>query len=68
MTYYCLGMRLNDAYQELSCSHRDSCPYYGNVSLGEARAHPERYQELETYNNKKCEKYEKGKELFIPGF
>lgn len=57
MIGYCLGIRVNDVFQEKACEHRDNCPYYRNVNLGTALEHPNEYIELNTYNNKKCQYY-----------
>ena len=52
---YCLGIRLDANYQEQACKVRDHCRYYSDNRLSEIFSHPELYQELDTYNNKKCE-------------
>ena len=51
---YCLGMRVNEAFQEYPCEYRERCPYYKNVRLGIALSQPDDYQELDTYNNQQC--------------
>lgn len=54
MYSYCLGLRLDRTYNEIACEHRSRCPYYTNVRLSIAFAHPETYQELDTYNQEPC--------------
>ena len=54
MTYYCLGIRLDENYNELTCEDREHCLYYTSVRLSEAFSRPDEYKELETYNNNKC--------------
>ena len=54
MYCYCLGIRLDPNYQEMTCKERDSCPYYVNTDLSVALSRPDQYQELDTYNNEEC--------------
>ena len=54
---YCLGIRLDDGFNEVTCKLRDNCPYYTNTNLGVALSHPEKYQELDTYNSCNCKFY-----------
>lgn len=54
MFYYCMGIRVNDVFQEYTCEHREHCPYYANVRLSVAFSQPDEYQELPTYNNFTC--------------
>lgn len=58
MTNYCLGVRINGLFQERVCEHRERCPFYYNVVLSVAFAHPEEYLELETYNNNECKYFD----------
>lgn len=58
MYYYCLGIRVNDVFQERTCEHRERCPYYTNVRLSIALSRPTEYSELDTYNNKPCNLYQ----------
>jgi len=55
MVGYCMGIRLDGNFNEYACRVRDHCPYYSNNRLSEFFSHPELYQELDTYNNRKCE-------------
>lgn len=54
MFSYCLGIRVNDIFQERTCEHLEHCPYYKNTNLRTALMHPEQYVELDTYNDKEC--------------
>lgn len=54
MWYYCLGIRVNDVFQEHTCEYRDKCPYFSNTELGVVFSKPDEYQELDTYNNNEC--------------
>lgn len=51
---YCLGIRLDDDYNERTCRYRDDCPYYGKVRLSVLLSSPDIYEELDTYNNREC--------------
>ena len=51
---FCFGIRLTSNFQEVSCAHRESCAFYRNVSLAHALAHPESFEEADTYNDKQC--------------
>ena len=54
MIGYCLGIRVNDVFQERTCGYREHCAYY-NVRLQEAFMKRDEYVELDTYNNKQCD-------------
>ena len=54
MWYYCLGIRVNDVFQERTCEYRERCPYYTNADLAVAFSRPDQYKELDTYNNDEC--------------
>lgn len=59
MTYnYCLGIRVNDIFQERTCEYREHCPYYRNVNVRNAFEHPDEYIELDTYNNEECKYFD----------
>lgn len=58
MICYCLGIRLDRNYNEVTCRVREQCGYYRNNDLSEFMSHPDEYIELDTYNNSECE-YEK---------
>ena len=54
MFNYCLGVRVNDVFQERVCEFRERCKYYTNTNLSVAFSRPDEYQELDTYNNNEC--------------
>ena len=59
MYYYCLGIRINDLYQETTCELREQCPYYTDTRLSVALSRPDEYQELQTYNSQPCKYFRK---------
>ena len=59
MFFYCLGIRLNEVFQERTCEYREHCPYYINTDLGVALSRPDEYQELPTYNSQPCKYFDK---------
>ena len=54
MYYYCMGIRLDQNYQERACKVRDSCHFYSEGRLSEFLSKPDTYAELDTYNNEIC--------------
>lgn len=50
----CYGIRLNTSYQELTCEHRDHCPYYLATDFRMVVEHPDEYTMLDTYNAQPC--------------
>ena len=54
MYYYCGGIKLNASFQEVECEHRERCPYYKDVDLSKVFGSYDKYEELDTYNDKEC--------------
>lgn len=52
---FCLGIRLNSNFQEFQCEHKFSCPIYTNTELAEALRNPDKFEEADTYNDKRCD-------------
>lgn len=51
---YCLGIRVTSDFMERICQNREGCAYYLNTRLSDALSHPEKYEEIDTYNDKEC--------------
>ena len=59
MFKHCLGIRINDVFQERTCEYREKCSYYRDANLAEAFSRPDEFQELDTYNNDDCKYIDK---------
>jgi len=54
---FCMGIRLNNMYKEVTCEHREQCDIYLHTHLAEALSHPEEYEQADVYNNRPCKHY-----------
>lgn len=56
---YCMGIRLNQNYQEVTCQVREKCAIYLLTNLSEAFRNPDYFEEVDSYNDKECDLWQK---------
>lgn len=52
---YCMGIRLDVNYMEVTCRFRERCEIYLTTNLSEALSDPDSFTEVDAYNNKECD-------------
>ncbi len=52
---YCMGIRLDVNYMEVTCKFRDRCKIHLDTDLQKALSRPDLFTEVDAYNNNECD-------------